>query len=107
MGELDEEIRTGRKRERPEGPLKAHFIQSDALGVSPVPLSFGQEGGQFGQEGGQFGAVSCMFALHYFFETEASLHNLLRTVAASLKPGGYFFGVMPDGARVCAPLLSI
>ena len=47
-----------------------------------------------------FDAASCMFALHYFFESEATLHACLRNVASSLRPGGVFVGCMPDGDAV-------
>lgn len=91
-------MRRGRKKGRRQGALVASFHQSDRLGVSPTPLTFGP--------GGAFGAISCMFAIHYFFETEASLRSVLRTASASLVPGGFFFGVMPDGGRV-GSLLSV
>lgn len=34
-----------------------------------------------------YDAATCMFAIHYFFDKEASLDHLLETVAANLKPG--------------------
>ncbi|KDD75388.1 hypothetical protein H632_c707p0, partial [Helicosporidium sp. ATCC 50920] len=47
-----------------------------------------------------FDAATCMFAIHYFFASEDSLKQFFRNVAANLKPGGYFFGTVPDGRRV-------
>lgn len=44
--------------------------------------------------------VSCMFALHYFFESPAKLDGLLKNIAASLKIGGYFIGCCFDGDKV-------
>lgn len=44
--------------------------------------------------------ITCMFALHYFFETENSARTFLRTVASNLKPGGKFVCVLPDGQRI-------
>lgn len=44
--------------------------------------------------------VTCMFALHYFFGTRQILRRFLETVSANLAPGGYFVGVVPDGARI-------
>ena len=41
-----------------------------------------------------------MFALHYFFSSERSARNAIEMAAANLKPGGYFFGVLPDGRNV-------
>lgn len=34
-----------------------------------------------------FDAVTCMFAIHYFFAAEATLATLLRNVAGSLREG--------------------
>lgn len=48
----------------------------------------------------QYDAVTCMFAMHYFFDTEASAHALLKTASDNLKPGGYFVGIVPDAFRV-------
>jgi SAM-dependent methyltransferase len=47
-----------------------------------------------------FDAVSCMFALHYFFANEAMLDAVVSLVASSLKAGGRFFGVMTDECAV-------
>lgn len=47
-----------------------------------------------------YDVVTCMFALHYFFESEHAAHTLMRTVASSLRPGGVFIGIVPDGQCV-------
>jgi mRNA (guanine-N7-)-methyltransferase len=52
----------------------------------------------------QYDVVSCMFALHYFCGSEQALEHILRNVSASLKPGGYFIGAVPDGARILHPV---
>lgn len=52
--------------------------------------------------GAPYNVVSCMFALHYFFETEHILEQFVRNVAANLERGGYFIGCVPDGALVRA-----
>ena len=49
---------------------------------------------------GPYDAVTCMFALHYFFHSEATARNAVAMAADNLKPGGYFFGVLPDGKNV-------
>lgn len=40
--------------------------------------------------------VSCQFALHYAFESEARARMMLQNIATRLKPGGYFIGTIPD-----------
>eukprot|EP01052_Picozoa_sp_SAG31_P033655 SAG31_NODE_3831_length_3841_cov_2.450561_3_plen_234_part_00 len=49
---------------------------------------------------GFFDAITIMFAFHYFFEDFDTLGQVLSDVGRCLKPGGYFFGTMPDGQRV-------
>ena len=44
--------------------------------------------------------VSCMFALHYFFETAEKFNGFIRNVADTLKVGGYFIGCCFDGDKV-------
>ncbi len=53
-------------------------------------------------EGQAFDAVSCMFALHYFYKTEDMLQTFLTNVATHLSPGGLFFGIMTDARAVRA-----
>lgn len=43
-----------------------------------------------------FTAVSCQFALHYMFETEATALTLFRNIAGRLRPGGVFLATVPD-----------
>jgi mRNA (guanine-N7-)-methyltransferase len=47
-----------------------------------------------------YDVVTCMFALHYFFESEAVAHALFKTVSDNLRAGGHFVGIVPDGLRV-------
>lgn len=49
---------------------------------------------------GPFDVVTCMFALHYFFESERAAQTLLKTVADNLKDGGVFVGIVPDACQV-------
>ena len=74
--------------------IEVDFRQSDDIGVTS-PILFAPDDAP-----ASFDAVTCMFALHYFFASETALGHLLSTVAANLKPGGVFFGVCPDGTRV-------
>ena len=44
--------------------------------------------------------ISCMFAIHYFFETPAKMNGFLDNLAQTLKVGGYFIGCCFDGDKV-------
>ena len=48
-----------------------------------------------GQQQRWFDLVSCQFAFHYCFESEAQAHCMIRNAAECLKPGGFFFGTTP------------
>lgn len=48
----------------------------------------------------QYQAVACMFAVHYFFATEATIKVFMGNVAAALEDGGNFFGTVPSGKHV-------
>lgn len=50
--------------------------------------------------GSGYDVVTCMFALHYFCSSDATLRHVLWNIARVLQPGGYFVGTVPDGARV-------
>jgi hypothetical protein len=51
-----------------------------------------------GEDG--FNVSSCQFALHYFFESERTMHAFLRNVAECTKVNGYFIGTCYDGQTV-------
>lgn len=53
-----------------------------------------------------FDVVSCQFATHYFFETEAKLDAFLDNVADNLRPGGLFIGTCTDGLATARELDS-
>ena len=44
--------------------------------------------------------MSCMFALHYFFQSKEKLNGILRNIRDGLKLGGYFIGCCFDGESV-------
>lgn len=49
---------------------------------------------------GSFDVVSCQFAIHYSFASEARARMAMRNVSMVLRPGGYFLGT-------CAPDASL
>ncbi|KAG1676935.1 hypothetical protein FOA52_014811 [Chlamydomonas sp. UWO 241] len=68
--------------------LFAEFEVCDALGTAEWT------------DGQEYDVVTCMFAMHYFFEEEEALKVFLHNVALNLKPGGIFMGTIPCGTRV-------
>ncbi len=76
--------------------LTRAFVHADLTAVADA----GGWGGGAGGAGGSFDAVTCMFALHYFFGSERCARELVRAVADSLRPGGYFVGIVPDALEV-------
>lgn len=53
---------------------------------------------------GPFDVVSCQFALHYLFDSEARARATLKGVAARLIQGGQFLVTVPSAARISAAL---
>lgn len=51
---------------------------------------------------GLFTIVSCMFALHYFFEHPSHFDNLMATVNRYIQPGALFCATLFDGDEVKA-----
>ena len=47
-----------------------------------------------------FHVSSCQFSLHYFFESEKTLHSFLRNLAECTRLNGYFIGTCYDGQTV-------
>jgi SAM-dependent methyltransferase len=47
-----------------------------------------------------FDVVSCQFAVHYFFHSNATLDTFCANLDMVLKPGGFFVGTCMDGYRV-------
>ena len=44
--------------------------------------------------------VSCMFAIHYMFESAEKFNGFLNNISQTLKVGGYFIGCCFDGQKV-------
>ena len=47
-----------------------------------------------------FQIMSCQFAMHYFFQSEIALRNVLGTFSRFLKKGGFFIGTTVDGKNI-------
>lgn len=66
--------------------------------AGPVPPFVEQEGALRLKQGAD--CMSCMFALHYFFETPETLRGFIKNIGDNLKVGGYFIGACFDGEKV-------
>lgn len=44
--------------------------------------------------------MSCMFAIHYFFQSPETLRGFVKNIGDNLKVGGYFIGACFDGEKV-------
>lgn len=51
-----------------------------------------------------FDCASCQFSLHYFFESEPQARTFFQNVTDRLKPGGFFFGTVPDAIHIVSEL---
>lgn len=56
--------------------------------------------------GTKVNVVTCMFALHYFCESERSLTVFLRNVSEFLEEGGVFIGIAPDPKYISKAIAS-
>jgi len=66
--------------------------------VGSVPPFVEQVGASRLKQGAD--CVSCMFAIHYMFESSGKFNGFLRNLSETLKVGGYFIGCCPDGEKV-------
>jgi hypothetical protein len=53
-----------------------------------------------GRAAKQFTVASCMFAIHYFFQSEDRLNGFLYNVSSNLRKNGVFLATFMDGNRV-------
>lgn len=53
-----------------------------------------------GKGASKFDVVTCMYAIHYFFENEEKLHGFLNNVSSNLKVGGNFVCTFMDDGSV-------
>ena len=100
----------GRRRQQQSGPsFHGEFYVKDCfgewLGDGQIPIirevgideSYGPGGAQGSRwHSGGFDVISMMFCMHYAFESEAKARQMLANIAACLKKGGRFLGVIPN-----------
>lgn len=88
-------------------PEESNIMRSILGRVSPdgpVPPFVASSAGRLRQGAD---CVAIMFAIHYFFENEASLAGIMRNISDTLKIGGLFVGCCFDGEKVFDALRGI
>lgn len=80
------------RRRAAEARVAATFVHVDLTNPGPVNPPWA--------EPASFDVATCMFALHYFFDSERTASAVLGLVARSLRPGGYFVGIVPDALEI-------
>lgn len=79
-------------------PFEATFIAADCHSVplvNALPEGFPK-----------FDLVSCQFALHYSFETEARARMFTRNIGEHMRPGGFFVATFPNSTILQLKLRS-
>lgn len=79
----EQELEEARRRARDAKVPEFEAVQRDAR----VPFDLERK----------FDAVTCFFALHYFWESEDTAHAFFANVSRHLAAGGVFVGIVPDG----------
>jgi SAM-dependent methyltransferase len=101
------EARLRAARIGPETPtLECYFDVCDSREPGSAAAALGRLFPDYGHPV-SFKAVSLFHALHYFFESPATLHALLDNVHHNLEPGGLFLGAAPIGSYSGWPELGV
>ena len=92
-----------RYNERPnELTYKANFIVADCSRVNLDEKYVEQDIPDV-----EFDMVSCQFALHYAFESQAQAKRMIKNAVSHLKPGCFFFGTIPNSNYLVKKYLSL
>ena len=97
IGDSSKRLKTG---EAGESAVEQNMLRS-ILGQEPqgdIPSLVLSSGAGALRNGAD--SIVCMYALHYFFESEAKFNGFLQNIADNLKIGGYFAGTNFDGQKV-------
>ena len=87
---------------------KDGLIGADAKRITDAVFGIGDKNNKmektvhryFGRGIKGFDMASCQFAIHYFFETQHTLHSFIKNVAECTKLNGHFIGTCYDGFTV-------
>ena len=79
---------------------RARAAKSRTVARTELDFEHADVGADEWTDGTQYDAVTCFFALHYFFESEKTAHAFMATVARCLRTGGTFMGIVPSGRAI-------
>ena len=82
-----------RRHEATRCMFGAHFMEGDFT----LPLDLAS----------QYDVVSCMFAMHYAWDTEERARQVMRNAAERLKPDGTFLVTVPDFTEILDRLVAM
>jgi predicted NAD-dependent protein-ADP-ribosyltransferase YbiA (DUF1768 family) len=105
IGSSAKVLATGEAGATPEEANIMRTVYGHLAADGPVPRFVEKYGNGVLRNGAN--CVAIMFAIHYFFETEATLANIVRNISDSLAIGGLFIGCCFDGQRVFDELRKI
>lgn len=75
------------------------LVRSALIGIYPKGDKLARAYSGFARAG-MFDMATCMFAVHYFFDSAEHIEKFCRNVASVLRPGGVFVGISPDGETI-------
>jgi hypothetical protein len=105
IGSSAKRLSTGEAGATPEEANIMRTVFGTMNADGPVPPFITKYGASRLRNGAD--CVAIMFAIHYFFENEISLQNIMTNISDSLKVGGLFVGCCFDGETVFKELQSI
>jgi hypothetical protein len=105
IGSSAKRLSTGEAGATPEEGNIMRTVFGTMNADGPVPPFVTKYGASRLREGAD--CVAIMFAIHYFFENEMSLQNIMTNISDSLKIGGLFVGCCFDGETVFKELQTI
>eukprot|EP00730_Choanoeca_flexa_P017704 TRINITY_DN8559_c0_g1_i6.p1 TRINITY_DN8559_c0_g1~~TRINITY_DN8559_c0_g1_i6.p1 ORF type:complete len:222 (+),score=16.70 TRINITY_DN8559_c0_g1_i6:53-718(+) len=73
---------------QPDAKLQVNYRATSDVGTARIQWPY------------HYDSTTCMFAAHYFFESESMCHTFMDNVSRSLKDGGVFYGTVICGKRV-------
>ena len=97
VGDCTMNIKTGEAAIDPESKELLKMVMNPVKRQQNLDL---YERALAGKGKDKFNAIFCMFAIHYFFETETKLEQFLKNVSDNLQKDGLFVATFMDGSSV-------